>query len=355
MTQSAFPGGRQSTFLLAGLAVILGGCLEVEITTEVHTDGTLTRSIVFQGDSANIVRGELLLGVDSLWQRELRQSGPEKTIVAAQRSFGSAAGIAETAGREKSGRLPIRSDLEESFAWFFTTYRYRETWGKLGDPDAVPLTGYLTEQEVQLINRHMLRREPIVSRSDSLVIDGTSDRIEAWQARNRFEKFFSILLDGVRTLHDPGLTEDLVRAKKEELSRHTEHFDFAGGNLDSLADSMGPVVGSSRVGDALEANRESVEAFKHDMRFMYAALSYSYTVRIIMPGSLTATNASLVEGAMASWGNFVTFTSIGDVEMWAESRAVHWWAVLLSAAVLVAGVWRTVAHFRRKKKPAAVE
>ena len=250
-----------------------------------------------------------------------------------------------------SRRLTIRPSLDESFEWFFTRYRYVEIWKKLSGPDSVSLTEYLSPREIDMVTRHILRKEPYAFRGDSLAVDDASDRLEAWQARNRFERFFAILLNGVRILGDPGLTEGLVRQRKEDLYRLAEHFDFAGGDVGSLARSFGRVLHSQRVEEALRVDSTALEAFRNDMQFQYAVLSFTHAVGVSMPGSITGTNAPVVEGTLARWKDFIGFSTIDDVEMWVESRVVNWWAIIITgflmagaAAVVVVGLFRMRAR-----------
>ena len=54
-----------------------------------------------------------------------------------------------------------------------------------------------------------------------------------------------------------------------------------------------------------------------------------------MPGLITETNTRSIEGNTLTWKEFVGACYVIDYTMWARSRVINWWAVILTGGVVI--------------------
>ena len=84
------------TALIAAL-VVFSGCLEVDTTTKVHPDGSLTRTVVVSGDSTDFTKIRMgIFGLDSGWTVVSDSIGSKDRKLTLQRDFKNAADELET-------------------------------------------------------------------------------------------------------------------------------------------------------------------------------------------------------------------------------------------------------------------
>jgi hypothetical protein len=326
--------------MIVTLAAALSGCLEIDTTTKVHPDGRLTRTVVVSGDSSDFMKMRMsMFGLDSGWtvvsDSTLREKERKLTL---QREFDGA----EAASRALAG-IPMEKQgitvrLEKRFRWFTTLYRYEETWQKGYQFDRIPVSAYLSPEEIQMLRAGELKGP------DSLLTEGQKrhradleKRGEEWFNRNTFEEIFLAFLDGVRTVNDPRLPPDTVLAAKERL------YAAATGEFKPPLTPSAPIVAefagvlkNPLVPRVLEAARPALEKFDRAVKFMERLQVPGYASGVMMPGIIINTNGSSVEGNTVRWKDIKDNAFYEGYTMWAESSMVNWWAVVVTAIVLVA-------------------
>ncbi len=355
MTANHIQRKMPTLILLAGVSLFAAGCLEIEITTRVHDDGSVDRSLVFQGDSSSIPVGRSLYGIDSSWLLKYPDTVGGKPSVTASRHFATDVELAAALKGIPGVKVDIRPAVERHFNWFFTTYRYAETWGKLNQINEVPLSDYLSQQELGALTRHLIYKEPFASKGDSLAAEDAGERYQRWEERNKFEAFFRLVLGGVRSLGEPSVKESTVEAKKDDFFTITKNFDYGSGNLQNLAAAYDSVLGTRGMQKAFDANGDSIRGFCDRQKFEQTVIGFGHKVHVMMPGIITKTNAPSVQGNTASWGDFIGFTYIDDYTLWVESSMVNWWAIGISGVLLLAIAILTVTALIRGKKKRAPE
>jgi hypothetical protein len=326
--------------MIVTLAAALSGCLEIETTTRVHTDGRLTRTVIVSGDTSDFSKIRMsMFGLDSGWTvlSDSMQHEKERKLTL-QREFDGA----ESASRALAG-IPMEKQgisirLDKRFRWFTTLYRYEETWQKGYQLDRIPISAYLSPEEIQMLRAGDLKGP------DSLLTEGQKrhradleKRGEEWFNRNTFEEIYLAFLDGVRTVNDSRLVPDTVLAAKERL------YTAVTGNFKPPLTHSGPIIGEFAgvlknpvVPRVLEAARPAFEKFDRAVDFMERLQVPGYASGVVMPGIITNTNGSSVEGNKVRWKDIKDNTFYEGYTMWAESSMVNWWAVVVTALVLVA-------------------
>ena len=331
-------------------ALTLNGCLEIETTTVVRGDGTVTRTVIVTGDSSSISEGRHLLSLDTTWRRDFRKKDERNYELVAVKSFEDPGEMNESLRGTKGTTLDIRVDFGKQFYWFFTRYFYRETWRKFNPFDTIPMSQYLSPKEIELFQKHEILKEPFESPDDSLALQRAQERFMAWQNRNVFEDFYAEFLNGVKALADPSLTAEDVETRKEELFEGVENLIEVNA-IDTLPRVFGAILRSPLAVEAVKKNAAGFERFRRKMEFVQEIMENSYKNAVVMPGLIVETNAPAIEGNRVSWDDFIAYCYFGDYEMTVESRAVNWLVVVLTGAFCVAIlVFYIVGNIRKRRK-----
>ncbi len=339
-----------ATFALGALSV--QGCLDIGITTHVNTDGSILRTVVIKGDSSEIYGGKIPLSLDSTWKRTIEKKDRKNVTLTATRLFEGTEEMNSSLKGTEGKTLGARVELQRRFQWFFTTFRYSETWPNFNPFRAIPITDYISPAELDYWIRHEMNKEPYSSKGDSLAMEDAGKRFEKWDDENMFADYFDAFLEGVRKLNDPSLTPAYVTGLKDKLFEQSEKY-FRTKNMDTLTVIFGRVLKSRNVKKAIALNMEAFQRLNEKRAFLEEITANTYLNNVVMPGLITGTNAPTLEGNKASWKDYVKFAYFEDVDMWVESRVINWWAIILTGVVIVALVVLFLAAILRRRRFAA--
>ncbi len=333
------------------LAVLFSSCLDVETSTVVHRDGSVTRTIFFTGDSASVYSGHYPLPLDSSWQVSIARKDEKTLVYRAERTFAHVRDLNRGAAGTRGKTLTSVSDLDESFRWFFTIYRYTETWKCYRVVDAVPLSAYLSDADLDFAYRHEVRKDSTTAQ-DSTRMEAIKERYEEWEKRNIFEAYYREFIRGVQSLHSPRLAVSDV-----ERQRHRLYDSLAADlvanktNLERTSKRFGAVLGSSAARDAFRANAAGFDSLKALLDFEESGHGSNFTASVTMPGLIVTTNAEGVEGNTAHWKDAFALNELRDVTLDVESRVINWWAVIGTGIAIAAILaYLLVAAYRRKPR-----
>lgn len=339
--------------LMTILALTANGCLEIETTTKINSDGSVIRTVVMTGDSSSIYQRDFAVTVDSTWDTQIQQIERNKFVRTATKVFREVGEMNKALMGEEGRTLSIRADLERHFRWFFTTIRYRETWLNFNPFRAVPITDYISPTELEYFMRHELKKEPYRTKGDSLAFEDAGHRFERWNARNIFEAYFQTFVEGIRKLNDRSLTLTYVAGLKQRLFEASEE-SFKANNVDTVRFVFERVLKTPAVRKAIAANSEGFHLFKQKLDFLHGKIGAdTYRTNVVMPGLIIDTNAPSIEGTKASWSDYTKFCYFTDFEMWVESKVTNWWAITLTGLFVTAIAVGFVLAAIRRRKPGA--
>ncbi|HEX9934347.1 MAG TPA: hypothetical protein VGB38_04045, partial [bacterium] len=135
----------------------LAGCREITTTTQVRRDGSCIRTVSIRTGSTSVdsvFAGPFTIPVDSTWTKsiEREKTGDKKLIYTAIKTFRSALDLARAYLRPEDGKLHVVIDirLDRRFRWFNTFYTYQETIKASNPFISVPISDYLTADELAL-------------------------------------------------------------------------------------------------------------------------------------------------------------------------------------------------------------
>jgi hypothetical protein len=319
--------------------VLWSGCLDITTTSKVNSDGSIVRTITFTGDSVEVYTGNFPVELDSSWSKSVTkiQGQQNNFTLTAARTFHTVDEMNSVLKGTFGKTLQYRFELDKSFRWFFTVYKYRETNIPFDQFTALPITDFLSGAEIEWLTRMMSpdgEKKELSTRGDSLALESITPRIQEGEWRNIFEAVFNAFLDGVRTLNSPSLTPTMVRSLKDSLYKHsTKAIDKK--NIDTLRIIFAGVLKNTAVHKAWQANGAGFDEIKRKIEFEQRTNSNKYVTSVVMPGIITGSNAGKIEGNVATWRDFKDYTRHIEYTMWVESRQVNWWAVILGLAIVV--------------------
>jgi hypothetical protein len=344
--------------LLAFAPLVLGaliqGCLDVEITTKVRTDGSLTRTVEISGDSSETVLGCRLMGVDSTWVQRIDTNANKKTRLVATKEFRSDNEATRALMGVPLKRPSIVLKLERHFRWFTTSYRYEETWKKIYPFDHVPMNNYLSKWDLEMLRVGSEKKDSTSTEGDKRAIKDAIQRATEWVRRNTFEEYVSRVIEGVKMINDPSLPADSVtHAKSRIFSRVGGFFDSHKTMVDdSIRLGFVAELKNTAILKAIDTNAASLKEFEDILKFVEEVDGPQYKANVIVPGLITDTNAGTVEGNKVRWENFKDFALyFGDYTMWVESRVVNWWIIVGTGLVVVAIGFMMVLGLVRNRRP----
>ncbi|MCU0411726.1 MAG: hypothetical protein MUF82_04245 [Bacteroidetes bacterium] len=339
---------KSAVFILC--VFVFPACLETHVTTVVHPDGRLTRTLVFTADSATIVSRAFPIPVDSTWQISTVRKDSATHVLRAEQTFQDATAMNTTLVGIPGQTLTVVASLSHRPRWFFTDYSYKEIWKCYRHSDAVPLGDFLSPTDLDILYTKAILKADSTLPGDSVQIEAIGRRFHDWRRRNLFEAYFTELQRGAALLRSSRITvADVVRMRPALFEAFIENArledtEAAPGKQLSEEDVIRRVLGGRVADQIFQANANGFDSLNALIEYEGVGGGKVQQVSVTMPGELVSTNAEQIEGSTGTWKDALSMQYFRDVELRSESRVVHWWAALLTvalvAAFLIAGILR---------------
>ena len=339
--------GKPFLLLALGILIASAGCREIQITTTVNRDGSFERAIVVPSDSSGIGETALPMPDDESWRLAVALNEESKEdeeddshIYTLTKQFRHAEDLNEELSKYETEKYQILSHLEltRRHRWFTTYITYRETYEEYFPFRTIPLSEYLTPEEIVRLRESDEEKE-------------LEDRMEEWQIRNMFEHLMANMLEGSSELNMGELTPEILGAAKEEffqalLPAVEETED------DELVPAIVKIGKEIYETEAFELLTSSIEEFNMDLleysAFYDKATDESYKYTVVMRGLIYDSNSSDIHWNSVTWEFSPMDFSYADYEMWVESRVTNRTAVWVSIILLVFLVTVAVVVFLRR-------
>ena len=322
-------------FVIPMLLTIMGCKKEYKTITKVNPDGSCERTFIVTTGSRNTNNTVLPLPYDSTWQTNwVKDTSSSDYTLTAKKDFKSYDDLSKLYREtDKLDLMKVNLKIEKKFKWFFTYYQYDEKFNKFNLFNKVPISEYLTQQELD---------NYIAGKKDTLA----ESKVKKWEERNYIEDFFDAVMSAALKLNDPALSEKIITDKKEELFNA---INKSKGDADSLAIELNSFYGTKsffKLKDVIDSTINSITKRAGRM----GDADGNYLNSVIMPGIIINTNADKIEGNRVSWEFESRRFTIKDFEMKAESRVMNVWAVTLSAVIVLLILASLLFPVIKKKK-----
>jgi hypothetical protein len=323
--------------LVAGLIVLilaLSACREITVRTTVNPDGTFTRLITVSGDSSEAFKKELPYPVDSTWTvtSEKDSADKGKFIVTYTKHFQDCEELkAEITSDTSWMKQLVRSaDIRKKFGFFYSYIVYKEVYTAANPFTALPYKSHLTPEDF----RWLTRQHPVHGPSDSIKMKDAEDKAMTYLIESATAEVEKILADGIRKLADPRLDAQRVPEFRDSIRNSLAKWEF--GDAGEFIESYRVWTGNSTVDRLKDLKPPLFQAFNRKARLLENLLSMQdFHMKTEMPGLITGTNSSTLNGNLVSWDLFPMAFLLEDYTMEAESRVINVWAFVLSGLILL--------------------
>jgi len=332
---------KQKTVLTLALSLFLFSCLgpETTVTNIVNPDGSVLRRIEMKNSENHFQDKQLKVPVDSSWtiidSITISEKGDTTWFRTAEKLFISTEEI-NKAYQCDSGvnREVARSAFfKRKFKWFTTTFYFSETCGR-SMTHAYPPEDFLSEEELQYMKLPREVKSQLLLGADSSRYRSLRDTLEektgVWYMKSDISEFIEVAGLMCESSGKDSLTTEILR------SRENDFFKQIGSDVE-FAEICSTVLGT-RIYDKFRAELDS--ALKITEEALDLSLSFEeYTIN-----GYTGT-----EGVVA-WNVAGELFLNNDWVMYAESRSVNYWAIILTAFIVVILPFDIAGHIKRRKK-----
>jgi hypothetical protein len=313
---------------------------ETLVTNYIHPDGSVTRKIEMRNVVSKFEKSKFQVPFDSTWtvrdSIEISSKGDTTWVKRAEKLFSSVAEINNAYKQDSGGNRNFarNATLRKSFRWFNTSYRFSENIEKEME-NGYPVSDFLNAEELAYFYSPESLREEQGKSADSLKYKALSDSVniksEKWMMHSMFAEWigdFSKLTSGRGS-------EEMIRNLKQHEADYLETIEKKyNEKFDSLWEAG--VILSELVGDenAKKFRTEADSAISLATSKVFSDFK-SYSMRIVMPGRLTATNGYIDSSRLLLWPVSSDYFLTQPYEMWAESKVTNLWAWIISGLFLL--------------------
>ncbi len=335
---------------LLTMLFLLPGCLDIYLTTTVHPNGSLTRTMVFEGDSADIVENSLYMLVDEKWDTAWYTVDKEKLKFVADRKFKNAREMNRILNPADTNRLQIRSEarLEKRFRWFFTYLDYTETMLATNPFKTIGAEEYLTENELRLIKMDDEQREKDTTYQEEEFAQAEKN-FELFIARSVLVEFVSLFITTPELVTASGLTKEEFENSREALLLHLQkNSDFT--SLEDMLYETARYFDMEFIESLDEKYKDHYANMASKLNFVQGLWDDKFTISLRMPGLMMDTGSKELVGNNSSWKIDPFKFYLDDFSMQCESRIVNTWAFVISGIIIIIALISISTGLLKKRK-----
>lgn len=322
---------------------------ETTVTNFVRSDGSVMRKAELKNTSDELNLSDFSVPVDSTWKLhdsiDISDKGDTTWFLLAEKLFKSADEINEAylADTGKNSKVKRIATYQHSFKWFSSELRFTEKFSK-SFSHGYPAGKFLTPEEIEFSKLPSLIRKENLTGADSLKYSALADSLdshtERWMLSSLISEWIADACSLCTASGKDTLFSDMLRSRESDFNLYTltdENFDSTCVAIlgDSIFQKYKPELDSTM----------TIAEEKFDRSFSFT----KYTMKTVMPSKVRATNGyTMPEGEIAWPVNGDLFLT-DDYVMWAESREVNYWAIFLTALLLVTVPLEIRKHTRKRK------
>jgi hypothetical protein len=320
----------------------------IRMETKVHADGSLEKEITIKrGSKSNEVQNIFGVSQKRGWQVNLVLDSVHKdsaqhanrvmskseidTVVTFSKKFPSVQAANQELDTPVDTLFHVHSEFKKRFRWFYTYIEYRETFRPINRFKQINPKDYFNLEDSLFIQR-LPGEGATISKADSLFLDNLNTKMsEVYLQDALFAEYFSILETVIRKNTTDSKWLDTLASNKEAIYREMENWDGETLFAAKLAAKVGiplPEESSNRDFAALSKDINS------RVDFMSAAQNGQYINRIEMPWTVMTSNADSIAGNALYWRPMSIKFATQPYTMFAVSRQLNLWAVVLSLVVI---------------------
>ncbi len=357
------------TLIVTALILLLASCgINYTITTKIHPDGSCERIMIARLDSSDLGENPFFISIDSSWEKttEMEYDSAENksiAIVTVIKKYSSVEEMNKEFNRKDSLSevQNLTMNLKKTFRWFYTKYRYEETYAQQFPFRHFPLSNYLTEEEIKVCIYEGPVADSIFftgkdSAEQAQIEEGLDKKIENFIYENTFEEFYSELIRISRmSKHEFFKSITLSEEKERVMDEFRLCIALPEDNcMDTSAFSVLKKLDSSYQTNAFTAlatiDSLAFKAFNHKLTIdFFAPAMEDYEHNVLLPGTLLNTNAQKIIKGNPQWSFDLSYYVYRNFTMWAESKKSNNWAYIVTMILIVASICMGIVRIRSRK------
>ena len=323
---------------------------ETVVTNIVRRDGSVLRKAELKNTTDELNLSDFSVPVDSTWKLQdsisISAAGDTTWFLLAEKLFKSADEINEAylADTGKNSNVKRIATYQRSFKWFTTEWRFTEECSK-SFSHGYPADKFLTPDEIEFSKLPSSIRKEKLTGADSLkysvLADSLDSHSERWMLSSLISEWTADACSLCIASGKDTLFSDILRSHESDFNLYTltdENFDSTCVAIlgDSIFQKYKPEFDSTM----------TIAEKKFDRSFSFT----KYTMKTVMPSKLKATNGYTMPGGEIAWPVNGDLFLTDDYVMWAESGEVNYWAVFLTALMLLVIPFEIRKHISKKNK-----
>lgn len=343
---------KKKAALTLTLSLILFSCVgpETTVTNTVNRDGSILRRVEMSNTENKFLKQQLRVPVDSTWafidSISVSEKGDTTWYLSAEKLFINADAINQAYLSDSGANRQVARTafFERRFRWFTTTYYFSETCGK-SLLHALPAEEFLSPEEIGFLNLPRKVKINLLTGADSskyrTLGDTLDEKSDVWFARSVISEWIEIAGALCEASGKDSLTTEMLRSHKDDFFKQLGENTEFGAGCDS-------VLGAG-IYEAFETELDSAKTVaeeRFDLSFSFA----EYTMQVIMPSEIISTNGYRDPDGWISWPVSGELFLNTDYTLYAQSRSINYWAIIITLLLAVILPFDIARHIRKWKK-----
>lgn len=312
-----------------------------ELETKVYPDGSIDKSIkLFEVDSSSAEKNPFAVSAREGWEQQTEEVKPKEKDakvtynITFKKHFDNVEALNKVLHHKSDTLLEIEAAFEKKFRWFYTYYRYSDTYHRANRFNRANANDYLAPEDFAFIDR-LPREGASITKADSIFLDQLNTKISdsylmAAYLNESVDTLLSIMRNnGVDEKSIAKLDKSRSEISKALMNQKDDP------DLIHIADSMLAAPASASVRDAYQKYHNALEK---RLTFMSEIADGKFANIIEMPGEIVNHNADSVSGSKLFYNPPSIKFLLKDYTLYAESRTMNTWAVIVSVIVVLATV-----------------
>ena len=357
---------KNLTLLLWAIAVVcLFSCNtnKYDSTVKINEDGSCSREFIVLDPDSAFMNGDTSsnpfpMKIDSSWKISWKNSSskldgmfspwPVKNwvrsrdtsqhlilTVVAHKEYATVEAMARNFRYDHSqwNNIVQQISLKKKFRFFFTFYTYREVYPKYSVLNRIPISNYLTDDEVKMFFLNNPKFDPGLNGAEiKEILDGMDKKKDKWLNQSIFEEVYYILPKHLYLLNKPIIDSSRFLRAKDSVYNLLKDNDDLKSNFALMLNKYFKTKEFTEV-DSMK-NFIATECDHVEERII-KPFSVEINYNLIMPGVILQTSSKQAHGDTLTWKVEPYRFSFTDYELMAESRVANIWAFVVSALFLI--------------------
>ncbi len=323
----------------------------VKVETVLNEDDSIDRTITLENEDSMAFQNNYF-GINDKngWtikkerkiEKESKPMGEEDWNFTFSKHFSSIEESNHDLNNDVDTLFHIEANLEKRFRWFYTYTTFSDTYKAIDRFKLLNQSDFLTPEDYAFMKRLPPEGDSI-SKADQLFLEDLTTKINDVLVPSAFfEESFDLVLN-IAT--EKGMDSNWI----DSIQHHKASiFNSTIDNKELTEDYFFLVFDSLQIPFPKEGEEEfytRMKSIESRLDFMSYANTGKYLHTIKMPGEIINTNADSLAGDYAVWRPSVYKFIANDYTMYAETRKLNLWAVIVSILLVMA----TVYVFVKKK------